>query len=770
MRKIATSILTACLFLLPLNLSAQIRMSGIFAFNRVGPQVTYGIERIDNYRPLFSVSGTLAIQLWATALPYTGSGSLFGYKLTETSIGRLNGGFFLSNIVRTQTFFEPPPGNYNIVFVLAEWDGFSYVTVDWSNFSTRQTFGPVALPPSIVAQPQSFSLNVGQSGSFAVAASGTQPLYYQWYRNGEIISGATQATLSVFEALTSDAGRYTVIVGNAAGTVLSSEAILRVNVVAPSIITHPVSQSATAGASVGFSVSVSGSAPLNYQWKRGPTVLTDGGNVIGASTANLSLANIQSSDAGNYICVVANSAGSATSGPATLTVNNPPIITSQPTNRTIAVGGSASFTVVATGTGPLAYQWKKGTANVVNGAGISGATTATLTVTSAQLIHAGDYTVVVTNSVGSATSERAVLAVLSLPTIAAQPTNRTVAAGSCVVFAVQAGGSPPYGYRWKKGTVALGDGPNVTGAASASLSLCNVQTGDAGTYSCVVTNGVGSVTSTAATLTVNNPPLITSQPTNRTIAVGGSASFTVVATGTGPLAYQWKKGTATVANGAGISGASTPTLTITGAQLAQAGDYTVIITNSVGSATSSPAVLVVQPLQPVIVNQPVALVVARTHGQAATATFGVTANGAGTLSYQWRYNGTNMPGRTASTLTLTNVHRSDSGLYSVRVSNAAGSTNSANAELRVIAAAFIRGVNQRPDGQWRLTVADAEGLPYLVGNIPILEIRGSADLTLPVSQWPLLGNASNSVLSGGALLIDIPGTTEARRYFRTVER
>jgi hypothetical protein len=434
------------------------------------------------------------------------------------------------------------------------------------------------------------------------------------------------------------------------------------------------------------------------------------------------------------------------------------------------VGGSASFTVVATGTGPLAYQWKKGTANVVNGAGISGATTATLTVTSAQLIHAGDYTVVITNSVGSATSERAVLAVLSLPTIAEQPTNRTVATGSCVVFAVQPGGSPPFGYRWRKGTVALADGPTITGAASSSLSLCNVQPSDAGAYVCMVTNGVGSVTSTAATLTVNNPPLITSQPTNRTIAVGGSASFTVVATGTGPLAYQWKKGTATVANGAGISGASTPTLTITGAQLAQAGDYTVIITNSVGSATSSPAVLVVQPLQPVIVNQPVALVVARTHGQAATATFGVTANGAGTLSYQWRYNGTNMPGRTASTLTLTNVHRSDSGLYSVRVSNAAGSTNSANAELRVIAAAFIRGVNQRPDGQWRLTVADAEGLPYLVGNIPILEIRGSADLTLPVSQWPLLGNASNSVLSGGALLIDIPGTTEARRYFRTVER
>jgi len=204
-------------------------MSGVFAFNRVGPQVTYGIERIDNYRPLFSVSGTLAIQLWATALPYNGSGSLFGYKLTETSIGRLNGGFYFSDIVRTQTFFEPPPGNYNIVFVLAEWNGFNYVTVDWNNFSVRQTFGPIVVAPSITAQPQGFSLNVGQSGLFAVEASGTAPLYYQWYKNDFRIDGATQSTLSIIAARTSDAGSYTVRVTNQAGSVQSDAANLTVN-------------------------------------------------------------------------------------------------------------------------------------------------------------------------------------------------------------------------------------------------------------------------------------------------------------------------------------------------------------------------------------------------------------------------------------------------------------------------------------------------------------------------------------------------------------
>lgn len=934
------------------KLSAQIRMSGIFAFNQVGPQVTYGVERVDNYRSVFSVSGTLAIQLWATAFPYNGSGSLLGYKLTETSIGRLNGGFYFSNIVRTQTFFEPPAGNYNIVFVLAEWDGFEYVTVDWSNFSVRQTFGPIFVAPRITAQPQGLSLNVGQSGSFAVEASGTAPLFYQWYRNDVRIDGATQSSLTIFSARASDAGRYTVVVANTAGSVISSDATLVVRVVAPTIINSPASQVATAGSTVAFSVSASGSEPLVYQWKKGNSILSDSGNVSGASTARISLANVQPGDAGSYSCLVSNSAGTATSASASLTVNNPPQITTQPTGRTIAVGGSASFTVIATGTGPLSYQWKRGSTNVINGAGISGANTATLTLANAQSVHAGDYTVLVSNSVGSAASQPATLSVLSLPTIASQPTNRMIAVGSCVAFGVQAGGSPPYTYRWRKGTVTLLDGPNISGATTATLSLCNVQSGDAGAYSCVVSNAVGSVTSTAATLTVNNPPLITSQPTNRTIVAGASASFVVVATGTGPLSYQWKRGTNNLVNGAGVSGANTATLTVTGAQLAQAGsyivvvansvgtatsqpailsvqspptiasqptnrtiaagscvvfsvqaggsppytyqwkkgavalvngpnitganstnlslcnvqlgdagtyscvvtnavgtatssaatltvnnapqiasqptnrtiavggsvsftvvatgtgplsyqwrrgatnvlngagvsgatsatltltsvqlaqagNYIVVVTNSVGSVTSQPAILTVQPLQPVILSQPLSLVVLRTNRAATTATFRVEAGGAGTLSYQWRFNGTNLSNQTSPVLTLTNVRRSDSGLYSVRVSNSSGSIDSGNAVLRVIAPTTIQGISQRPDGQWRLSVADAEGIPFEVRNMPLLEIHGSESLSLPFSLWPNIGSSSNSVLSGGSLLIDIRATPGSSRYFRAVER
>lgn len=141
---------------------AQIRMSGNFAYESVGNLVTYGVARIDNFRPLGSVSGTLAIQLWTTALPYTGTTSLIGNKVAEVELGTLLGGYFASPVIRTATLRNlPPPGFYNLVFVLAEWNGFEWLTVDYGNFSTYQAVGIVASPPAITRQPQPLTLAQG---------------------------------------------------------------------------------------------------------------------------------------------------------------------------------------------------------------------------------------------------------------------------------------------------------------------------------------------------------------------------------------------------------------------------------------------------------------------------------------------------------------------------------------------------------------------------------------------------------------------------------
>ncbi|HLP01140.1 MAG TPA: immunoglobulin domain-containing protein, partial [Opitutaceae bacterium] len=272
------------------------------------------------------------------------------------------------------------------------------------------TVNAAATAPSITTQPSSQTVTVGGSVSFSVAASGTAPLSYQWKKGGANISGATSATYSIASAAAGDAGTYTVVVSNSAGSATSNGATLTVNaastVTAPSITTQPSSQTVTVGSSVSFSVAASGTAPLNYQWKKG------GADISGATSATYSIASAATGDAGTYTVVVSNSAGSATSNSVTLTVNaastvTAPSITTQPASVTVLAGQSATFTVTASGTAPLSYQWLR------DGATISGATSASYTINAVAANDAGAYTVVVTNSAGSVTSNSATLALAS---------------------------------------------------------------------------------------------------------------------------------------------------------------------------------------------------------------------------------------------------------------------------------------------------------------------------------------------------------------------
>jgi len=176
--------------------------------------------------------------------------------------------------------------------------------------------------------------------------------------------------------------------------------------------------------------------------------------------------------------------------------SNPPSITMQPTSRTVINGGSTTFTVVATGTVPLVYQWW------TNGVESTDATNSTLTLSSVTSDHAGNYSVVITNSFGSVTSSVAVLTVLVRPSIATQPASQTLAAGDNASLTVTADGTALLSYQWRR------NGANLTGATGATLNLTAVTIGQSGNYSVVVANGVGSVTSALATLTV----IIVSQP------------------------------------------------------------------------------------------------------------------------------------------------------------------------------------------------------------------------------------------------------------------
>jgi hypothetical protein len=172
-------------------------------------------------------------------------------------------------------------------------------------------------------------------------------------------------------------------------------------------------------------------------------------------------------------------------------------ITTQPSGQTVTTGQSATFTVAASGTAPLAYQWQKNGANVVNATSASYSTPAT---TAAD--NGATFDVVVSNSVGSAKSSSAMLTVTSAataaPKITTQPANQTVSVGQAATFAVAASGNPAPTYQWQK------NGANVSGATLASYSTPATVATDTGTkFDVVVSNSAGSLTSTSAALTVN---------------------------------------------------------------------------------------------------------------------------------------------------------------------------------------------------------------------------------------------------------------------------
>lgn len=171
--------------------------------------------------------------------------------------------------------------------------------------------------------------------------------------------------------------------------------------------------------------------------------------------------------------------------------------------------------------------------------------------------------------------------VLAPPIIVTQPSSQTVTAPSAATFTVAAVGTGVLSYQWFKNSVTIG------GATASSYSIGTTSQADGGSYTVRVTDSQGTVLSQAAVLTVAGAPFIVSDPVSQTVATGGSASFTVTATGTAPLSYQWKS------SGVEISGANSSTYAINSVTLADAGSYTCTVTNGSGSATSAVATLAV---------------------------------------------------------------------------------------------------------------------------------------------------------------------------------
>src|SRR5450631_4186875 len=215
-----------------------------------------------------------------------------------------------------------------------------------------------------------------------------------------------------------------------------------------------------------------------------------------------------------------------------------PAISSQPSSTAVIAGQAATFSVTATGSAPLTYQWQRG------GVAISGATSSAYTTATTVISdHGAQFRVVVSNSRGTATSNAATLTVNSAviaSTISSQPANQTVTAGQTATFSVTASGTSPLSYQWQIGGVA------ISGATSSAYTTAATTSSDNGAQFRVgVSNSKGTATSSAAILTVNSAviaPTISSQPANQTVTAGQTATFRMTASGTSPLSYQWQRG------------------------------------------------------------------------------------------------------------------------------------------------------------------------------------------------------------------------------------
>ena len=205
-----------------------------------------------------------------------------------------------------------------------------------------------------------------------------------------------------------------------------------------------------------------------------------------------------------------------------VTADGLPAVAQSPVSTSVLQGRAATLEVYAYATGPFTYQWKK------NGATVAGATNSSLSISSATVADGGSYTVTITNARGTTTTAAAALTVtqpVSAPIIALQPAAQTVVAGSAALFSVTASANPAPAYQWYKNTTAL------PGATNASLAIAAASGRDVGNYSVAVSNSLGSVSSTSASLVVNPGSVLSNLSVRTTLANGQSLIVGAVVAG-----------------------------------------------------------------------------------------------------------------------------------------------------------------------------------------------------------------------------------------------
>lgn len=638
--------------------------------------------------------------------------------------------------------------------------------------NAARILGVDSVPVAITTHPASRNVCAQSSGPviMSVTSTGSNPSY-RWKRNGADLSdrpgltGATSPTLTLSAPIAADAGTYTCTVSNACGGVTSSPASLVVN--EPVTFTlQPATQSVCPGGSVVLTVAATGGS-LTYQWEAQD--LSGGAyfNVVnstrytGATTPSLTISGVTAPDMRNFRCRVTNLCGAVTSASATFAVLTAPTISAQPSSQSTCLGGTATFSVTASGSN-LAYRWTRNGVDLTDGPGVSGSATASLVLSNVTASSAASFFCRVSHQCSTVQSSTVSLSTIG-SSVTTQPSPQRVCVGASASFSVVATNPQSISYQWQRNGVNLTNGPTISGATTATLSLSSTSESSAGDYRCVLTPvGCAAINSATATLAVDTPVQITSQPSAQINCVAGSASFTVAATGSG-LTYQWQSqslsggGFTNVADSASISGSNTPTLTISAIVAADERHYRCNVTTTCGTVSSGSAALnIISP--PTISTQPVA----QSTCLDGSASFSISAPGTG-LTYRWQFNGVDLQdgpgisGTSTPTLALTNVVAASAGNYRCQVKDNCAITNSNQVALSVSGNPIV---TTQPN-----TGFLCAGLPPAFRTISVT-VAG----TLPVTyQWQrngvdLVDGAGFSGSSTRTLTIDTASSSRSGLY------
>jgi len=594
------------------------------------------------------------------------------------------------------------------------------------------------------------------------------------YDGWNFLSQADDRLVSTRPLTVADRGRqfratYTTV----AGTATSAGATINVTTgqTPPRVTAQPLDITVASGQTAVFAAAADGAAPLSYQW------LFNGQRIPGANAPTLALGSANAGNAGLYTLEVSNVEDTVRSQAARLSVTGSspppavaPTITTAPLSQTVTAGGGATLAVVAAGTGPLSYQWLR------DGQFVPGATSPVLTLSNLGVADSSNWNVLVFNAAGSVTSSAATLTVQAgqppvtqAPAISTQPTGQVLTLGQRAVFAVAASGSVPLSYLWER------DGTALQGATGAVLVIEAVGAADAGSYRVTLSNGAGTVTSSAAGLVVVPPPdtpVITNQPAGAAAVEGSSATFFAAATGNPAPRCQWTRNGIAIAGATSCSSYSTPP-----AQQADNGAvYNLLVYSSGGVALGNGALLTVQALlAPTITTQPQNATVT----EGASAGFNVAASSNGALTFQWLRNGTPITGGTDNFLPTGATTLADNGAsFSARVCTGPQANNlctlSSPATLTVnvlVPANALTATQVLAGHEWSValrpdrTVWAWGGLHRNDGQVQIVNMNPALQATRPVRMYPAVLTDIRQIdgwYDSWWAIKGEPGTTESR--------